>query len=164
MNIQTQRGFTTATSPLISDMTQAAMRLTGGNRADTADLMQETLIKAWANRHRFEPSSFRAWMFTILRNEWCSICRYRSVRIKHQDRLMAEAPDSSEPDYDETLDLRNSAARRVLESLSPERREVVIAIEFRGMSYRETADALGVKIGTVMSRLHRARKQMAAAR
>lgn len=123
------------------------------------DLVQDTLVKAWANSDKFEPgTSLRAWLFTILRNTYYSLYRKRRHEVQdsdgvHSARLAARGSQESHLDLDDF--------RRALEKLPEEQREVLIMVGASGLSYEETAEICGVAIGTVKSRVNRARVRLA---
>lgn len=131
------------------------------DRAD--DLVQLTCERAIANAGSFEPGSrFDAWLFRILRNLWIDQLRRQKTAgpsediADHEDRLGADPRDM--------LDARAmlSAAWAGIERLPAEQREVLVLVCVEEFSYRDAADTLGVPIGTVMSRLARARAAIAA--
>jgi RNA polymerase sigma-70 factor (ECF subfamily) len=127
------------------------------DRAD--DLVQETLVKAWANLGSFaEGSNLRAWLFTILRNAYFS--QYRKARREVPDtdgvfsgRLVAAPGQTAHMDL---LDLRIALAQ-----LPDDQREALILIGGAGHSYEEAATICGCAIGTVKSRVNRARRRLA---
>jgi RNA polymerase sigma-70 factor (ECF subfamily) len=120
------------------------------------DLVQETFVASLTAKFRAE-SSVRTWLVAILVNR--SAMRRRSSRrmtIGLPDDTTPPAPATSEPiKSDATLDLA-----QMLETLSPEHREVLVLRELQGMTYQEIALTLSIPRGTVESRLHRAREQL----
>jgi len=128
-----------------------------GSVAD--DLVQETLLRAWSKWDRFQPgTSLRAWLFTILRNIYYSNCR-KSVR-EVQDSEGAYAQRLVVPgDQESHIDLEDF--RKALARLPLEQREVLILVGASGVSYEEAATICGVEVGTIKSRLSRARTQLA---
>lgn len=134
-----------------------AISLSGsGDRAD--DLVQETLMKAWAAHASFaEGSNLRAWLFTIMRNTYFS--QYRKARREVQDTDgEAAARLVSHPEQQGHLDLADFHA--ALEQLSPDQREALILIGASGFSYEEAAEICGCAVGTVKSRVNRARQRL----
>lgn len=123
------------------------------------DLVQETLVKAWSNADKFQPdSNLRAWLFTILRNTYYSLRRSRASEVAdvegmHAARLAVRAGQEGH------LDLQDF--RRVLADLPDEQREALILIGASGLSYEEAAEVCGVAVGTMKSRVNRARARMA---
>lgn len=130
-------------------------------RADVADdLVQETLLKAWAAQERFEPgTSMRAWTFVILRNAYLTEMRRNRFRGDY-DETVAErilvAPAGQEGP------LHLSDMHRALLTLPPERREALLLIGAGGFSYEEAAVICGCAVGTIKSRVGRARAALTA--
>ncbi|WP_091148395.1 sigma-70 family RNA polymerase sigma factor [Novosphingobium sp. CF614] len=129
-------------------------------RPDFADdLVQEAAIKAWTARDRYEPgTNMRAWTFAILRNHYLSELR-RSKRQTDLDEGAAERLLVMEPDQEGPLHLDDMEA--ALQKLAPERREAVLLVGASGFSYEEAADIAGCPIGTMKSRVARARADLA---
>jgi RNA polymerase sigma-70 factor (ECF subfamily) len=129
------------------------------NAADADDLVQETLTKAWAHRERFEPgSNLRAWLFTILRNSWYTGAAKRRREIADEEghyaaRLIAEASQEW------TAEL--TSLQTALGALPPEHREAIVLVGAAGLSYQEAADISGCAVGTIKSRVNRARHRLA---
>lgn len=127
------------------------------DRAD--DLVQETLVKAWANFHSFQPgTNLQAWLFTILRNQYYSEIRKRrrevqDVEGQYAGRLATHAPQHGH------LDLADF--RAALSQLPDDQREALVLVGASGFSYEEAARICGVAIGTIKSRVSRARAQLA---
>jgi RNA polymerase sigma-70 factor, ECF subfamily len=134
-----------------------AISLSGSSdRAD--DLVQETLMKAWAAHASFtEGTGLRAWLFTIMRNTYFS--QYRKARREVQDTDgVAAARLVSSPEQHGHLDLADF--RAALDRLAPDQREALILIGASGFSYEEAAEICGCAIGTVKSRVNRARQRL----
>jgi len=148
-----------------------ALRL-AGNREDAEDLVQEAALRAFRGFGTFQPgTNFRAWFFRILVN-----CFYGSVRRRRPEEPLAELDDSHElllyvrsaeaglisPGSDPvraTLDrVAEEDVGRALEALPEEFRVVATLYFMEDLSYAEIAEAVGVPVGTVRSRLHRARR------
>jgi RNA polymerase sigma-70 factor (ECF subfamily) len=128
------------------------------DQAQADDLAQEALAKAWKARDSFEPgTSIKAWTFMILRNQFYSEKR-RSWRTAPLDAEMAEntlvANDNPSAPM-ELLDLRNALAK-----LPDDQREALILVGAGGMPYEEAARVCGVAVGTIKSRVSRARKAL----
>jgi len=127
------------------------------DRAD--DLVQETLVKAWSNLGSFTPgTNMRAWLFTILRNTFYSNHRKRrrevqDVEGEHAARL------ATHPAQNGHMDLADF--RTALGKLPPDQREALILIGASGFSYEEAAEICGCAVGTVKSRVNRARNRLA---
>lgn len=138
---------------------------------EAADLVQETYLRAIRASSRFEErgGGIRAWLFTILHNTFYSkVKRAKKAPVAVEDFFDAESGETTpgeapaawnlaQLDWDH-VDERLKAA---IEELKPEHRETLLLWGVEGLKYREIADITGVPIGTVMSRLHRARKILA---
>jgi RNA polymerase sigma-70 factor (ECF subfamily) len=123
------------------------------------DLVQDTLLKAWSHANSFaEGTNMRAWLFTILRNGYFSIQRKRGREIQDTTGMYAERVGVA-PSQDGVVDLADF--RRALAQLSDEQREVLLMIGVGGISYEEAAQISGVAVGTVKSRVNRARAKLA---
>ncbi len=134
-----------------------ALSLSGNSdRAD--DLVQDTLMKAWANGSSFmEGTNMRAWLFTIMRNTFFS--QYRKARREVQDvEGEAAARLVSMPDQLAHLDFADF--RSHLERLPPDQREALVLIGASGFSYEEAAEICGCAVGTIKSRVNRARRRL----
>lgn len=148
--------------PLFDQLYNFAHWLTGA-QADAEDLVQETYARALKGFGSFaEGTDFRAWMYRILRNTFLTsrsgLAAKRTMSLDED----AEEPVSAEL-TPELLLLRQEGRATVLNALSTlpiDSREVLLLFEMEEMSYREIAEVLGMPIGTVMSRLSRARKMM----
>jgi RNA polymerase sigma-70 factor, ECF subfamily len=128
------------------------------DRAD--DLVQETLLRAWANLDSFEPgTNMSAWLFTILRNLFRSEYRKRRREVEDADGFYAESLTSL-PDQSSHLEL--DEFRRALEQLPTNQRESLILVGASGFSYEEAAQICGCAVGTIKSRVNRARSRLAA--
>jgi RNA polymerase sigma-70 factor (ECF subfamily) len=129
-----------------------------GETAD--DLVQETMMKAWAARERFEPgTSFRAWTFTIARNLFFSQMRRRKFTGDWDETLAARIL-AAPPSQEHRLHLRDLEAG--LATLSANQREALLLVALGQMDYETAADTLGVAVGTIKSRVSRAREALAA--
>ena len=126
-----------------------------GRRAIAEDMAQEALAKAWRSRDRFEPgTNLKAWLFTILRNEFCSHAR-RGWRETHWDSYKGERIAAPANEQEWAIDLADTA--RALEGLSEGQREALILVGAGGFSYEDAAEICGTAMGTVKSRVARAR-------
>ncbi len=146
----------------------SALRMTG-NVADAEDLVQETFLRAYRFFHRFQKgTNCRAWLFRIMKNAFINGLRKKSkqplaVSYEHIERnedAQAQFPAeaSAEMSVDPELDkLIEDDVKKALESLSPEYRMAVILSDISGFNYREIAEIMETPIGTVRSRLSRAR-------
>lgn len=129
-------------------------------RADVADdLVQETLLKAWAAQERFEPgTSMRAWTFVILRNVYLSELRRNRFRGDY-DENVAERILVAPAGQESPLHLAD--LNRALMTLPPERREALLLVGAGGFSYEEAAEICECAVGTIKSRVGRARAALA---
>jgi RNA polymerase sigma-70 factor (ECF subfamily) len=129
-----------------------------GDMAD--DLVQETMIRAWASRHTFLPGSkFRPWLFTILRNQFYTTMRKRN-RLVPWEPEAAERILVQEPEQEARLHLDDVAG--ALAQLPASQREMLVLIAGAGLSYEEAAVVADCKIGTVKSRINRGRAAIRA--
>jgi RNA polymerase sigma-70 factor, ECF subfamily len=127
------------------------VRLTG-DRAGADDVVQETLLRAWRSPKILEqePSTTRAWMFTVARH--IVIDEVRSARRRHE-RTVDELPERSTGDDTDAL-FDAIIIQEALASLTAEHRAVIVKAYYRGLSIAQTAAELGIPDGTVKSRLH----------
>jgi len=127
-----------------------------GVRAD--DLVQEALMRAINNIQRFKPgTNLKAWLFTIVRNEHYSQLRRGKFEAQGMDIELLPEP-SVPPDHDGKLELRD--LNRALASLSPGQRTALILVSVSGFSYEEAAEICGCAVGTIKSRVARARETL----
>jgi len=130
-----------------------------GDRSRADDLVQDTLLRAWQRRDRFEPGTcLQAWAFTLLRNLFYSECRKRKREVEDVDGLFA-ATLSTPPEQLGRIEV--AALRCALMQLSDEQREAVLLNGAEGLTYEEAAQVCGVAIGTIKSRVNRARRHLA---
>jgi len=149
----------------------AAMRLTR-SAADADDLVQDAFLKAYRFHDRFEPgTNMRAWLLRILTNTF--INKYRR---NHRERRVLDGDDAepvgdgvmsraamralTDPVGESLRPLIAQEIQRALDELSDEHRMMIVLADIEELSYQEIANIIGCPIGTVMSRLHRARKHM----
>lgn len=137
---------------------RAFARSLAHNPAQADDLVQDTLVKALANVDRFEPgTNLRAWLFTILRNHYYSQLRKSKREIEDADGKFA-ARLSSRPEQDGSVDLEDFKV--AFQQLAPDHREVLTLVGASGCSYEEAAHICGCAVGTIKSRVNRARKKL----
>jgi RNA polymerase sigma-70 factor (ECF subfamily) len=148
-----------------------ALRLSRRN-ADADDLVQETMLRAYRARDRFETgTSMRAWLATILRRLFMTESMKYDRRKTHADsdvgELLATTPgrpgvpsDPSRLTYDAALDHVPDKVKRAFVRLPDTYREPFVLFALDGLSYAEIASHLRIPIGTVMSRIHRARSRL----
>jgi RNA polymerase sigma-70 factor (ECF subfamily) len=126
------------------------------NRAE--DLVQETVLRAISKQEKFEAgTNLQAWLFTIQRNLFFSAHRKTQREVEDTDGAYAAAMTSI-PDQEDRLAVQDLHA--ALARLPREQREALLLVGAEGMSYEETAAALGVKVGTIKSRVNRARNRL----
>ena len=131
-----------------------------GNQEMADDLAQETLVKAWQARNMFAPgTNLKAWLFTILRNQFYSD-RRRAWRQAPWDQDAAERIPGSSSEQSWAAELSDTA--RALSCLSDEQREALILVGAGGFSYEDAAAICKCAVGTVKSRVARARKSLLA--
>jgi len=129
------------------------------NNVDRADdLVQETLMRAISNIHRFQPgTNMQAWLFTILRNLFHSDYRKRRREVEDPEGAFAEKL-AVMPEQGAKLDFDDM--RIALTKLSPEQREAILLVGAEGLTYEQAAEVCGVVVGTIKSRVNRARTRL----
>lgn len=133
-----------------------------GSIADGDDLLQDALEKALKREHQFELGTrLDSWMFTIMRTTWIDTKRADSRRIQG-DRPLTEDLHPMGEDGRRSLTARATLnqVRSAMTALNPDERAVLALVSLEGFTYREAADALAIPIGTVMSRVARARRNL----
>jgi RNA polymerase sigma-70 factor (ECF subfamily) len=127
-----------------------------GDRAAADDLVQDTLERAWAKLHLFrQGSDLRAWLFTVMHNVHVNQVRAARPTDPLEDEMPELAQRAVQGDALVVRDLE-----RALATLPAAQREVLLLVALEDLSYEETANVLGIPIGTVMSRLARAREKL----
>lgn len=136
------------------------------NAHDAEDLVQDTLVRAYKGLDRFDGAHPRAWLLTIMRNTHINQHRRQRPGLLHDPTVVDEA-DRRNPTAPSAEDVAAAQAPApwvadALARLSPRHIDVVRLVDIDGLTYDEAAAALGIPTGTVMSRLHRARRRMRA--
>ncbi len=147
--------------PHLDTLYRVALRLTG-EPAAAEDLVQDTMLRALKAWKSFRPgSNARAWLVTILRNQFINGWRSskRSPAVVDMDQI-AEPPDPGDPDPEGRFfrELVDEEVLRAVDQLPDEFREVLVLSDMEGLPYAEIATALDIPVGTVKSRLFRARR------
>ena len=146
-----------------------ALRMTG-NSEDAADMTQEAFIKAYNSLQSFRgDSKFSVWLYRIVSNVCLDFLRSKNRRPTvslsvedddGEDTQLDVADESQSPDLLLDRKLTRESVRRGLDSLPPDYRQILLLREIQGLSYDEIAQALGLEVGTVKSRIFRARKRL----
>jgi RNA polymerase sigma-70 factor (ECF subfamily) len=168
--LRAKSGETAACDELARDHRQAAyvfaLQLVG-NADDAMDLAQEAMLRFFSTLDRFQTDrAVRPWLFTIVRNLARDFWRRGKLR-RHQsldenvpDLSRALADPAANPEQNTLAEERRRRLWRVLSQLAVEKREILVLRDFHDLSYAEIARILRIPIGTVMSRLHAARKNL----
>ena len=148
---------------------RVALRLTRSTQ-EAEDLCQEVVLSAWRGRDGFTPgTSMRAWLLKILNNQFIDVKRKSVRRQRHDLEVSATADEPLQGEYKRELlspedtwleQMLDDEVLAALDELPEEHRLVVTLCDIEGLSYREIAETIERPVGTVMSRLHRARKQL----
>ncbi len=139
-----------------------AYRLTG-NRHDAEDLTQEVFVRVFRSLHTYTPGTFEGWLHRITTNLFLDQARRRqrirfdSLGDDADQRLPSRLPS---PDIAQAERLFDDDVEAALLSLAPQFRAAVVLCDVEGLSYEEIAEVLGLKLGTVRSRIHRGRAQL----
>jgi RNA polymerase sigma-70 factor, ECF subfamily len=157
----------------IDSLYRTALRMTG-NPADAEDLVQETYLRAFRSIEQFKPgTNLRAWLFKIQTNSFINEYRKRVRRPRstslddveeyylYNHLVESGVQPSASVTEDEILaQIDDAEVFRALDGLQDNYRQVVLLADVEGFAYREIAEILDIPVGTVMSRLHRARKRL----
>ncbi len=166
-----QATFVDDTEPFMASLFSTARRLTG-NQADAEDLVQETYLRAYRSYERFEAgTNLRAWLFRIMTNAHINRYRAKQRRVEESElddledlylyRRLGTREGLGRSAEDELMDTFSEAeVVSAVEALPEVYRMAVLLADVEGFAYKEIAEILDVPIGTVMSRLHRGRKQL----
>jgi RNA polymerase sigma factor (sigma-70 family) len=165
--------FTREAQPLIGSLFYRARRLTR-NHADAEELLQETLLGAYSGFRNFQPgTNFKAWIFRILHNRWCTDYRRR---LRRPDEVMTDYADweagqgaiclaeaASSAETQALAAFTHSDVRAAMRPLPTGIREALYYKVIAGYSYAETAALMDIPIGTVLSRVSRGRRRLRVA-
>jgi len=168
-----QEQFADLAMPYMSPLYAAALRMTR-NPADAEDLVQETYLRAYRGFGGFrEGTNLKAWLYRILTNTY--INQYRAKKRRPDEQVLDEAEDFSlyrklggleasdaerTPEAEFLDALPEAEVKEALEALPDQFRLAVMLADVEGFSYKEIAEIMDVPVGTVMSRIHRGRKQL----
>jgi RNA polymerase sigma-70 factor (ECF subfamily) len=150
--------------PEIPVLWRAALAITGDPH-DAEDLMQDTLLRAYRFLDGFDGAHPRAWLLTVMRNTQINRSRRRRPSLLTSgeiDEPSAGAPSAESAEDTATRDHLDARIEAALDTLSPKLATVINLVDVAGCTYDEAAAALGIPGGTVMSRLHRARRRIRA--
>ncbi|MGB3687053.1 MAG: sigma-70 family RNA polymerase sigma factor [Ornithinimicrobium sp.] len=165
------RRFEREAMPLLDQMYSAALR-TARNPTDAEDLVQETYAKAFAAFHQYRPgTNLKAWMYRILTNTYINTYRKKQRQPKESDAAEVEDYQLARAERHTSRGLRSaevealdhlpdSDVKRALASIGEDFRMAVYLADVEGFAYKEIAEIMETPIGTVMSRLHRGRRQL----
>jgi len=167
-----RRRFETEVLPHLDAMHRTALRLTR-SASDADDLVQDSVLKAYRFFDHYEPgTNIRAWLLKILTNVFFS--RHRRSSLDGEVKSLADSDPIAdgwmgaasmgprrEPERIAERGLLESSVAKVLEDLPEDFRAVLLLADVEGLTYREVAEAMNCPMGTVMSRLHRARRAVA---
>ncbi|MGV0346454.1 RNA polymerase, sigma 29 subunit, SigE [Corynebacterium coyleae] len=152
-------------SELVKEHADSVYRLAfrlSGNQHDAEDLTQETFMRVFRNVKQYQPGTFEGWLHRITTNLFLDMVRRRAkIRMEAlpEDYERVPGTDMTPEDAYSVTNL-DPALQKALDDLKPEFRVAVVLCDVVGMSYEEIAETLGVKMGTVRSRIHRGRAQM----
>lgn len=128
------------------------------NHATADDMMQDTVLKAWTNMDKFKPgTNMRAWLFTILRNNFYTSRRKLNREVADIDNVFSDTL-SVKPEHDGRLQMMDF--KQAFDKLPDEQREALILVGASGFSYDDAGEMCGVATGTIKSRVNRARAKL----
>src|SRR5919197_799682 len=163
------RSFDAEALPHLDALYRVALRLTG-DPSQAEDLVQDTMLKAYRAWRQYRPgTNAKGWLLTILRNIFINDYRRRKLEPVAMDLEAVEphalyrAVEQSDPEGAFFSKIVDEKVLEAIDSLAPEFREVLVLSDIEGMRYAEIAETLQVPVGTVKSRLFRARRQLQAA-
>ena len=164
--------FEAAAVPFVDALYNTALRMTR-NPQDAEDLVQETYLKAYKYYDKFtEGTNFKAWLFRILKNTFINNYRKRQqeppqnafdeIEDAFESQVSSESGSIPNPEEDALENVLDEDVQRALDALPDEYRMVVLLADLEDFSYQEIAEILEIPVGTVMSRLYRARRRLEA--
>ncbi len=157
--MRSRASFESEALPHLESLLRLAVRLSG-ERARAEDAVQETYLRAWRSFNTYQPeTNCRAWLFRILLN----VLKKAAGKKKHDPLVAAEDVDTTSkviPLFPQTEGEGTQDIMAAVNHLAPEFRAVLWLVVVEGLSYKETAEALNIPMGTVMSRLYRARREI----
>ena len=158
-----QAKFETHVVPQLDILYRTARSLTRSS-SDAEDLVQETLLRAYRAIDRFDGRYPRAWLLTIMRNANINRARKKTPDLLDDPDQTFERStrfaDTATPEDDVVTPVFDAVVQEAFDRLSDDFREVVELVDLDGLAYAEAAELLDIPVGTVMSRLHRARKRI----
>ena len=155
-------------SELVQEHADSVYRLAyrlSGNQHDAEDLTQETFMRVFRSLKRYQPGTFEGWLHRITTNLFLDMVRRRAkIRMEALPEDYERVP-GTDMTPEEAYNVANldPALQRALDDLAPDFRVAVVLCDVVGMTYEEIGETLGVKMGTVRSRIHRGRSQLRAA-
>ncbi|MDD4028467.1 MAG: sigma-70 family RNA polymerase sigma factor [Caldisericia bacterium] len=157
MNAEDKKLFTDFVEQYHQDVYRVALYFTR-NQDDAYDITQETFLRAWKYFYTFDRTTdFKNWILQILRNTFLSSIQ-KNNKMVHPEKGLDHLPDTrASHDFQILDDHRIDNLRNAIQNLPTDFREVIILSDIEGLSYESIAQVLDIPIGTVRSRLHRAR-------
>lgn len=163
MSSPENKDFEKLAVPLLDGLYNFACWLSG-NPDEARDLVQETFLKSLKGFSSFRPgTNFRAWMYRILRNSFLTSrtgLQHRNTDQQDEENFEEMATSQETPEIALVRHADTELVQSAIAQLAPAFREVILLADLEEMKYQEVADTLDIPIGTVMSRLARARKQV----
>lgn len=159
-----EQSFSRYVIPELDSLSRLALSLTG-QPADAEDLVQDTLLRAYRSIGGFDGAHPRAWLFTIMRRTHLNNCRRARHHLSRRDRAAAvieeaSAPAADEPEHRVVDHSLGGAVTAAFSALPTRYQEVVRLVDIAGLDYHQAAEVLGIPVGTVTSRLYRARTRL----
>ncbi|QPK79933.1 RNA polymerase sigma factor SigE [Corynebacterium lizhenjunii] len=150
---------------LVAEHADSVYRLAyrlSGNQHDAEDLTQETFMRVFRSLDKYKAGTFEGWLHRITTNLFLDMVRHRStIRMEALPEDYDRVPGTEmTPEQAYSVANLDPVLQKALDDLSPDFRVAVVLCDVVGMSYDEIADTLGVKMGTVRSRIHRGRSQL----